>query len=112
MVYSVRKTDWEQKLYSIRLMPDGMYRVVVFDGWFNVLQVYYIWRGKQGMLCNCPRGQTYSCRHRIILSIFERDSKVNTGWLYNYDNNNWERPIIDPVRFLQRLRQMKERSNG
>lgn len=96
-------SDWERGLYNIRQTHEYVYRIVKFDGWFNVVKEYYIYReGRHDSLkCTCPRGLRGGCRHTIVLDIFLKVNRINTGWFYEYETQSWERPIQDPVRQIQ-----------
>jgi hypothetical protein len=87
-------------LYTVREIGFDSFRVVKFDQYVNVLGFYLVWKTKDWE-CNCPQGGRLDCRHRIILRIFQRENRVNSGWLYDFDGQRWERPMNDPVRLLQ-----------
>ena len=104
-------SDWEKSLYTVRLTPDGIYRIVKLDGWFNVLSINHLWPNGLKYRCSCQRGMYPECRHRRIRLIAIRDDKVDSGWLWDYDTEKWERPINDPIReFMRKGLAAKEQS--
>lgn len=91
------------ELYNVRQVENG-FRVVKFDDWFNVIKVHNVWKRTQlsNWRCSCQQGSMSDCRHRIIVRVFQKTRRVSSGWFYNYTHKCWERPILDPVRMMQR----------
>lgn len=78
-------------LYNIRTLPGGSYRVAKFDEDIDVLAVYVVTKPGRYYNCNCRAGQRPSCRHREMVIGFLKYNAVDTGLLYDYDNQKWKR---------------------
>lgn len=72
----------------------GKLACVKLDSLFFFEEVYYLERTRNGMLCTCPAGGSpKDCRHKLMVRIFQGEHKINTGWLYCYDTQEWEVPL-------------------
>lgn len=92
-------------VYSIRTEVGG-YRVVKFDFLLNVEKIYHI-RGSitNRMSCDCPQSRSPSCKHRIMVLLFNSVKRIDTGWFYDWDSRRWSGPVSDEWKLLkQRLR--------
>lgn len=93
-------------LYSVRQTAYLSYRMVKFDEDFNVQEVWYLY--KKGLFrdwnCDCWQKNKHTCRHRQMIDLFINNNKVNSGWFYDPDRKEWERPLNDPVRRLGQRR--------
>ena len=93
--------------YSVRDLGDYLYRVVKFDIHHNVEEIYDIYRA--GMFgrwyCSCTGSSRYGhCKHSTIVTLFVESKRINKGWFYNFDLEVWERPLNDPIRWIQQQR--------
>jgi hypothetical protein len=94
-------------MYSCRKFPSGLYRLVKWDNDYNIVAIYEIFNDK----CECFQGMKKgTCRHtEEIIPEFERLDRVNSGWFYDYDNDQWDEPIAvmgldDPAETLNTIR--------
>jgi hypothetical protein len=75
--------------YNMIKTPDG-YRMVKFDDWWFVNQVYNITYRRGRFYCDCPQGgRAPTCRHRDMVPIFCQHKAVNSGKFYCYDTGEW-----------------------
>lgn len=83
-------------LYAVKTGQNpGAFVVGKLDEDFNVLANYYIDEGAGGALtCNCPAHKPW-CRHCDILRKFQAEERVNTTWMYDFDNNKWFPPLAN-----------------
>lgn len=81
-------------LYAVKTGKNPQSFVIgKLDEDFNVLANYYIEEGNGGALsCNCPAHKPW-CRHCDILRKFQAEERVNTTWMYDWDNNKWFPPL-------------------
>lgn len=99
--------------YTIRRIEEGAYRVVKFDGDFNVhrdpkvpgFSIYGLFRytRSQPYICSCPAGEGGKCRHVKMIYLFLKLERVDTGWFYDPETESWERPLNHPSRLIYRL---------
>lgn len=61
------------------------YRVTKFDLDLNVEASYLV----DGDTCECPRGTSRSCRHRVMLPYFLKDKHVDDQFFFNYDTRQF-----------------------
>src|SRR5258708_37123932 len=82
--------------YTVRI-EDRHYAVIKFDDLFFLERVHEIYRHPTkdwAYICitrvdTCP----LNCRHKIILSLFKQNDKIDKGWFYDYDTQEWMMPI-------------------
>lgn len=94
------KKQKPQTLYTVKhsvqkdpKQPDSVvYTVSKLSEDFEVLALYSIAEHRQSLVCNCPAFKPW-CRHCEILRLFQGESKVNTGWFYNYELKTWIEPL-------------------
>ena len=94
--------------YIVRQLATYTFRVVKFDEWLNPLFPrngwYIVQRHRERWSCTCGHHGP-QCRHIVIVRQALHLSRM--GWLYDYDNDVWERPMNDPIR---KFNQAKERA--
>jgi len=87
-----------QTLYTVKKgssNPDAVvFTVSKLSEDFEVLALYSIAEHRQSLVCNCPAHKPW-CRHCEILRLFQGEQRVNSGWMYNYDQKTWIQPITN-----------------
>lgn len=61
----------------------------------DVLPSYNIAKtNNQGKLsqCECWAGSKW-CRHKKMVVLFQREGRINKGWLYQFDKEQWLPPL-------------------
>lgn len=76
-------------LYRIDPSDGSDFIVHKLDVDLNPKAVYHI----TGKTCDCPAGHRPICRHRQMLMEFKDLGRIGTGWLYDYDYDEWHEPI-------------------
>ena len=71
-------------LYNVK-SRNSEYRVTKFDDDLEPESSYVT----SEVACDCPAGHRDSCRHRTMLPRFIANSRVNTAWMYDFDNERW-----------------------
>ncbi len=61
--------------------------ITKFDDDLNVEGSYLV----TSDACTCPAGHRSSCRHRKMLPRMK--SHLDDGWFYDYEHQNWHRPL-------------------
>lgn len=79
------------ELYTVRSALGG-YRIIKFDFLLNVECVYWIAKGRT---CDCFRAKEFSCKHRRMLALFLEYERVNKGYFYCYDTEEWQLPLTE-----------------
>lgn len=80
--------DW----YTINSKDDGFICVAV-DKDLNFVKQYGItMEGATAGNCGCVAGHTF-CRHKKMLVEFQKQSRINSRWYYNFDKNKWMPPL-------------------
>ena len=72
------------------------YIVIKFDHDYNYEGNYNVNPYKE--TCDCPAQVRDDCRHRQMVRKFRLEAKVDRGWAYDYDNDQWIEPnLIGPA---------------
>lgn len=89
------------ELYSMRSTHNG-YRMVKFNEDLNVLATYDMptFAGRLG--CSCFQSSKPTCRHRQMAQIFLTFGRVDTGWFLNYEDLEWQPPLVESERPMWR----------
>lgn len=91
------------ELYNVRRIGIYTYRMVKFDGDFNVIDIHVL-RKRSAIArfdCNCWHKNKHICRHRNMIELFILENKVDNGWFYDWDTGQWALPLTHPVRLLE-----------
>lgn len=81
------KSHW----YTFTSNNDGTYNATKFnidgepDGQYGL--------NAQGSYCNCPAQVPY-CRHKAMLTKFKELKRIDTGWSFNPDYDEWKEPVV------------------
>lgn len=80
-------------LYTVRSSKPHMYEVSKLSTEMEPLSAYVISEHEKGagLTCSCPARKAW-CRHCEILRLFQGEGKVNTGWMFDFDNKKWTQP--------------------
>lgn len=79
--------DW----YTINEAPGG-FVCVATDADGEVVKQYGITtEGDMAGICGCLVGHTW-CRHKKMLTMFQKEKRVGSRWYYNYDRKRWRAP--------------------
>jgi hypothetical protein len=71
-------------LYNMKENGSG-YQITKFDEDLNPEATY----STGDVSCNCKAGGRPTCRHRQMLPLFQVTARVNTGWFYDFEGENW-----------------------
>lgn len=82
------KDDW----YTFTTTDDG-FKAIKYNKGREPLGEYVL--NKTASSCSCPAHVPY-CRHKKMLAIFQDMKRVDTGWLYNIDKDDWIEPADIP----------------
>src|SRR5689334_11496685 len=97
------------EVYSVRTVLGG-WRVVKFDQWLNVVTIREVRGTLVGtMTCSCYRKYHHTdyCKHRLMIPLFIQLDRVDKGWFYDYENQQWHTPVTEEFQLIKR--RMKER---
>lgn len=81
----------------------GVYCVVKFDFLLNVQAVYNLPIHKGRMSCQCFQKDKPSCRHREMVNLFVSYKRINRGYFYCYDKDEWQLPVTEAFKRVQKM---------
>ena len=76
--------------YTCRATPAG-FRFAKFDELGAPVATHTV--DPSGRFCDCPAGTRPDCRHRQMLQAFAAEGRIDSGWFYNPDEEEWEPPL-------------------
>ncbi len=79
--------DW----YTINKDPNGYVCVAVDKDLEFVKQYGITMEGDMAGNCGCFAGHTM-CRHKQMVTIFNKANRVGSRWYYNFDKKKWREP--------------------
>lgn len=71
-------------LYNMKHLNDH-YEINKFDSDLNPQATYEVSIKE----CNCQAGHRPTCRHRQMLLVFQYSGRINTGWMWEFDDREW-----------------------
>lgn len=81
-------------LYTCKTLATGQFQLAKMSEELEVLAVYTLTETKVGsaLHCDCPAHKPW-CRHCDMLRKFQAEERVNTGWMYRFEKNEWVPPL-------------------
>lgn len=84
-------------LYSCRTGAQPLtYIISKLSEELEVLSFYTLTEPKVGsaLHCDCPARKGW-CRHCDMLRKFQAEERIDTGWMYRFENSEWVPPATD-----------------
>jgi hypothetical protein len=83
------KSDWYTVRGGFNEANEPQYTVLKYNKDGNYVDSYTV--NARQTVCNCPARVPY-CRHKAIVVAFIEEKRVDTGWIYNHDSEEWHEP--------------------
>lgn len=94
LIHSIKTLPLWREVYTVDCKYRRHYRVVKFDGLFNVESVYQVLGSNGGTVsCPCFQGKFGRCRHRPLVILFEETNRINKRWFFDWELKVWYMPI-------------------
>lgn len=85
--------------YTVRTQRGG-YRVIKFDFLLNVECVYNV----RSRNCDCHQYMRPTCKHRRMVDLFLRLERIDRGYFFCYDTDQWFLPLTEKYASKRRAR--------
>lgn len=83
----------EKAWYAISQESPTRWKVTKFKADFTFDREYQVGESEGHLFCSCFAGNKETCRHRRMIPIFQQQAAIGTGWMYQFDTNQWMEPI-------------------